>query len=382
MDESRPRRGARARARAEQQHDAAARARHHPVRGDARRRPAGRRLGDASPAAARSSPSFALGRDFLELHPQMPDTLARFCRCFNCLELNDPKQWREREALFVAFSSDGNTVSRNELSSGIRAALARAYGVEAIPLFQRYATAFGMAFDDAKDVAAAQPELHLSAQDECVTRNEFRVLCVYLRVYATWYDVFARVAEGMGSRAATATPSSTVGCGRPPSPRCASRGARGRHTSGCARQLQKILTRSSMCGVAAALLRRHGTSAIKSSGSPSFATGLRRQRRWQRHALVESLASMSTYLHQMRCRRMRGRPPPRFGGWKPHTSRRRAAAARALSARSRSGVTSSANGKHGGSAHRPTSRDSVQQQRTPSYMGFTASRRAQSERKL
>ena len=61
--------------------------------------------------------------------------------------------------------------------------------------------AITMAFDDAKDIAASSPNSQ-QVEDQVVTRSEFRVLCVYLRVYATWHEVFLLIIGTDGSRTA------------------------------------------------------------------------------------------------------------------------------------------------------------------------------------
>jgi hypothetical protein len=70
--------------------------------------------------------------------------------------------------------------------------LAGAAGREATPLYHRYYRAYIRAFSDACEAAATRPTRH---DDDYVAKSEFRLLISYLRIYATWYEVFAQLLD-------------------------------------------------------------------------------------------------------------------------------------------------------------------------------------------
>ena len=169
------------------------------------------------------------------LHPGTPSVLAKFCRRFDCLVLSDDKHYRQRDALFATFASNGQYLSLAEVCAGILSTLASSLGGEAKMIYSRceqgnfplaahlaalwntviiscadlheihrpccllawlacdrYYRSFVCAFDDAKDIAVVRGRHHFD-DDEYVTRSEFRLLLVYLRFYAMWYEVWLLV---------------------------------------------------------------------------------------------------------------------------------------------------------------------------------------------
>ena len=122
-----------------------------------------------------------------KLHPSTPEALAKFRAALNCGEPHNEFHKEKREALWPNF--DGNANGRVTLActnGGVMRALCNMWGREGDQLFHRYYRSYIRAWSDAKDAAKKVRE----DDDEVVTRNEFRLLLVYLGIYATWYEVF------------------------------------------------------------------------------------------------------------------------------------------------------------------------------------------------
>lgn len=140
-------------------------------------------------------------------HPSMPPMLSKFVACFNICAKDDPDAKSARAALFRRFSSTGRGyLSLAETCSGVLSALSSKHGQEASTIYRRYYRSFIRAFNDAKDSSSARPGC--PDDDNYVTRSEFRLLLVYLCIYATWYETFAHVIDvgGPGLNVADALP--------------------------------------------------------------------------------------------------------------------------------------------------------------------------------
>ena len=73
-------------------------------------------------------------------------------------------------------------------------ALANMWGKEAHSIHKRYYRSYIRAFNDAKDASPARKGHE--EDDDYVTQSEFRLLLVYLEIYATWYEVFMGIDGG------------------------------------------------------------------------------------------------------------------------------------------------------------------------------------------
>jgi hypothetical protein len=128
-------------------------------------------------------------------HPKMPPPLAKFRAVFEVTEKDNPHHFEERDALWPSFDGNGSGyASLAECCGGVLAHLSRAYGREGEPLYRRYYRSYIRAYSDAKDAAQA---VH-PRDDDYVTRSEFRLLLVYLGIYATWAEVFMYIIDENG----------------------------------------------------------------------------------------------------------------------------------------------------------------------------------------
>jgi hypothetical protein len=110
---------------------------------------------------------------------------------FDCCEKDNDEHKKQREELYTSFDGNANgLISLNETGSGVLQRLSNLYGKEAMPLYKRYYRSFIRAFMDARD---ASPPSGRPDDAQFVCKSEFRLLLVYLRVYATWHEVFRLV---------------------------------------------------------------------------------------------------------------------------------------------------------------------------------------------
>lgn len=122
-----------------------------------------------------------------------PRPLALFLQCFRCTAKDATVHRRQRDELFSRFASGGRGyLSLAEVCAGVKSALVSEHGKEGVPVYQRYYRSYIRAFSDAKDAA---PPKYSALEDDYVTKSEFRLLLLYLGVYATLYEVFAHVLD-------------------------------------------------------------------------------------------------------------------------------------------------------------------------------------------
>lgn len=134
------------------------------------------------------------------VHPHMPSQLATFLLAFDCAEPDDDEHAAKRKKLFERFDTNQNGyISLAECGAGVLLTLAGAAGREATQLYHRYYRAYIRAFSDACEAAATRPTRH---DDDYVAKSEFRLLLSYLRIYATWYEVFAELLDAGADRRA------------------------------------------------------------------------------------------------------------------------------------------------------------------------------------
>ena len=143
------------------------------------------------------------------VHPRAPNELSSFHRPFACVDPADASHKRRREELFASFAVHGRAVlTLSDVQSGVMATLSKAYGRAAIALYRRYYKSYAYAFSAAIEASALRTGRPLSKggdasrprQGEVLSRSQFRLLLVYLGVYATWYEVFAYVIDVGGPR--------------------------------------------------------------------------------------------------------------------------------------------------------------------------------------
>eukprot|EP00322_Chrysochromulina_rotalis_P007453 CAMPEP_0115890982 /NCGR_PEP_ID=MMETSP0287-20121206/33630_1 /TAXON_ID=412157 /ORGANISM="Chrysochromulina rotalis, Strain UIO044" /LENGTH=270 /DNA_ID=CAMNT_0003347767 /DNA_START=24 /DNA_END=833 /DNA_ORIENTATION=- len=127
------------------------------------------------------------------IDPATPRLLSLFMMCFQCTT-KDPQARRKRDELFLRFAPSGKGyLSLSDVCAGTKALLMSEHGKEGVQLYHRYYRSYIRAFHDAKDAAAARPGR--PSDDAFVTKSEFRLLIVYLGVYATLYEVFAHLID-------------------------------------------------------------------------------------------------------------------------------------------------------------------------------------------
>jgi len=138
-----------------------------------------------------------------KIHAATPELLAQFLRAFDCIDADDPEHQARRREMFERFDTNGNGyISLAECGAGILLALSAVVRREATSLYHRYYRSYIRAFNDAKDAAKARAGHTMD--DDYVTRSEFRLLLVYLQIYATWYEVFAHIIDTDGAPTAAA----------------------------------------------------------------------------------------------------------------------------------------------------------------------------------
>lgn len=136
----------------------------------------------AAPAAAKPA-----RKGTPELDPHCPTPLAKFRAA---LEVQDKAA---RDAMWTRFDANANGyVSLAECNSGVLNAMINMWGREGHFLYKRYYRSYIRAFTDAKDAAPPRAD----KDDDYVTKSEFRLLLVYLGLYATWYEVFMAIDGG------------------------------------------------------------------------------------------------------------------------------------------------------------------------------------------
>ena len=136
------------------------------------------------PQPARSSTSYH----------HMPPKLAKFCICFSSVSRDDPAHVELRNELWGHFSTHGRHLSLADVRNGIHTVLAATHGKDGTSIYHRFFVSFAPAFDDAKAASVAH-RTGCFEGDHHMTRSEFRLLMVYLRLYATWYEVFMSIAN-------------------------------------------------------------------------------------------------------------------------------------------------------------------------------------------
>lgn len=153
----------------------------------------------APPPSRTSAPSRAAAPSGRAEHidASTPRPLAQFLACFQCTA-KDATSRQRRDELFLRFASGGRGyLSLADVCAGVKSVLASEHGKAGVPIYHRYYRSYIRAFNDAKDAAPARARR--PDDDEYVTKPEFRLLMLYLTVYATLYEVFAYLID-VGSR--------------------------------------------------------------------------------------------------------------------------------------------------------------------------------------
>lgn len=133
------------------------------------------------------------------IHPKAPTPLASFHRPFACIDPSDATHKKRREELFASFAVHGRPhLTLSDVCSGIMSTLTRAYGRSAIALYRRYYRSYARAFEEARFRSAVRSGKMGTV--DAVTRSQFRLLLLYLGVYATLYECFAYVIDVGGPR--------------------------------------------------------------------------------------------------------------------------------------------------------------------------------------
>jgi len=128
-----------------------------------------------------------------------PPELEQFRAAFDAYA-NADKATRDR--LYKAWDYNANGyVSLAEAGSGIKATLISSTKNHRAGecLYRRFYPSYIRAFNDAKDASNGKKKTRRAAKptdEDFVTRDEFRLLLVYLGVYATWFEVFAMIDGG------------------------------------------------------------------------------------------------------------------------------------------------------------------------------------------
>ena len=119
-----------------------------------------------------------------------PYELGCFLAVFDCVELHNPDHVNRRSQLYNSFDNNGNGyISLSETGGAILQELCKHLGEDGNDIYKRFYRSYIRAWADAKD-AKPQSGARSDLDDEYVTRKEFRLLLVYLRLYATWLEVF------------------------------------------------------------------------------------------------------------------------------------------------------------------------------------------------
>ena len=134
---------------------------------------------------------------------RIPGPLATFLQSFDCAEKDNEEHARMRQVLFDRFDANHNGyISLAECGAGILITLGGhcktfGQGAMATKLYHRFYKSYIWAFNDARDSSDARGGKGKAGldDDDYVTRPEFRLLISYLRIYATWYEVFANLID-------------------------------------------------------------------------------------------------------------------------------------------------------------------------------------------
>jgi hypothetical protein len=134
---------------------------------------------------------------------RIPGPLATFLHSFDCAEKDNEEHARMRQVLFDRFDANHNGyISLAECGAGILITLGGhcksfGQGAMASKLYHRFYKSYIWAFSDARDGSDARGGKGKAGldDDDYVTRPEFRLLISYLRIYATWYEVFANLID-------------------------------------------------------------------------------------------------------------------------------------------------------------------------------------------
>ncbi len=140
----------------------------------------------AAPVSAPATPRTRQPKARPAIDPSLPRELGMFMAAFDCCDKDNEEHQRRRAELYASFDGNANGwISLSETGGGVLQVLSNLYGDEATPLYKRYYRSFIRAFVDARDASPSERP----NDDHYVSRREFRLLLVYLRVYATWHEV-------------------------------------------------------------------------------------------------------------------------------------------------------------------------------------------------
>jgi Ca2+-binding EF-hand superfamily protein len=138
-------------------------------------------------------------------NPGMSPACKTFCDVFSSLTLQSDAGKEARAHAFTACDPNGNGyVSLAEVDAWIQKVLQTYFAQgdcdgdpkeEGTRIWKCFRPSYIRAHTDAKDVAGSKT----SHSDDYVTAAEFRVLCVYLILYAARYDAFALIDGGGGT---------------------------------------------------------------------------------------------------------------------------------------------------------------------------------------
>ena len=134
---------------------------------------------------------------------RIPGPLATFLHSFDCAEKDNEEHARMRQVLFDRFDANHNGyISLAECGAGILITLGGhcksfGQGAMASKVYHRFYKSYIWAFSDARDGSDARGGAGKAGldDDDYVTKSEFRLLLSYLRIYATWYEVFANLID-------------------------------------------------------------------------------------------------------------------------------------------------------------------------------------------
>ena len=137
-------------------------------------------------------------------HPGMSPACKTFCDVFQSLTYQSDAGKEARAHAFTACDPNGNGyVSLAEVDAWIQKVLITYFAQgdcdgdpkeEGTRIWKCFRPSYIRAHTDAKDVAGSKT----SHSDDYVTASEFRVLCVYLILYAAMYDAFAIIGGAIG----------------------------------------------------------------------------------------------------------------------------------------------------------------------------------------
>jgi len=125
--------------------------------------------------------------------------LKKFLECFLPLADTGKKNNAARKQAWLACDPNGNGyASLAETDGWIKKSLYAMYGDgEGDDLWKLYRPSYIRAFNDAKDTAPEKDVKGANATtDDYVTRNEFRICCAFICLYATMDDAFSMVDGG------------------------------------------------------------------------------------------------------------------------------------------------------------------------------------------